>query len=63
MAEPVKVYCPKCNRYVGTYDGKASINLVTKCKNCRKQVIYDINTKETRIKPLPQRQTSSGMFF
>lgn len=63
MAEPVKVYCPKCNRYVGTYDGKSSINLITRCRNCRIQVVYDIKTGETKTKPLPQRTTSSGVTF
>ena len=63
MKEPVKVYCPKCGRYVGTYDGESSVNLITRCKYCRKQVVYDIKTKETKIKPLPQRTTSSGMTY
>ena len=63
MAESVVVYCPRCGRKVGTYDGKSSINFVTKCVKCQKQVVYDIKTKETRIKPLPKRQTSSGVTF
>lgn len=57
------VYCPKCGRRVGKYDGKSSINLITRCNHCRKQVIYDIETEETRIKPLPARTTSSGMTY
>ena len=63
MSESKTIYCPKCGRKVGTYDGKSSMNLITKCKHCRKQVIYYIKTGETKIKPLPQRVTSSGMTF
>ena len=63
MAEAKKIYCPKCNSHVGTYDGKSSVNFVTRCNKCRKRVIYDIATGETRIKELPARATSSGMTF
>ena len=59
----VKVYCPKCGRYVGTYDGKSSMNLIARCKHCKKQIVYDIKSKETSIRPLPTRTTSSGMTF
>ena len=61
--KPVTVYCPKCGRRVGEYDGKSSINLIAKCKHCRKQVIYNIETKETILKPLPARTTSGGLTF
>lgn len=63
MAEQKIIYCPKCGRKVGTYDGKSSINLITRCKKCQVQVIYDITTGETKTKSLPKRQTSSGMTF
>lgn len=63
MAEPKTIYCPKCGRKVGVHDGKSTMNLVTRCNHCRKQVVYYIETKETKIKPLPQRTTSSGMTF
>ncbi len=63
MAKQVTVYCPRCKRKVGVYDGKSSINLITRCRKCRVQVVYDIKTGETRTKPLPQRQTSSGITF
>lgn len=61
--KPIEVHCPKCGRCVGKYDGKSSMNLVTRCKHCRKQVVYNIKTKETSIRPLPARTTSSGMTF
>lgn len=63
MSEPKTIYCPKCGRKVGTYDGKSSINFIGRCNHCRKQVVYDIGTKETKTKPIPQRTTSSGMTF
>ena len=63
MSEPKTIYCPRGGRKVATYDGKSSMNLVTTCRQCRKQVVYYVKTKETRIKPLPQRTTSSGMTF
>lgn len=63
MKDPKTIYCPKCGRKVGIYDGKSSTNLISKCKHCRKQVIYDIKTGETKVKPLPQRTTSSGVTF
>ena len=63
MAEAKTIYCPKCGRKVGVYDGKSSINLVARCKHCRVQVVYNIKTQETQTKPLPKRNTSSGMAF
>ena len=63
MAGPTTVYCPKCGRKVGTYDGKSSSNLITRCKNCRKQIVYYIKTGEIKMKPLPPRTTSSGVVF
>jgi endogenous inhibitor of DNA gyrase (YacG/DUF329 family) len=63
MSEPKEVYCPKCGKKVGTYDGKASMNLVCRCNECRKKVVYDIKTGQTRVKPLPRRSTSSGVVF
>lgn len=62
-ANPVNVYCPICTSKVGVYDGKSSINLVTRCKHCRKQIVYNIKTKEISVRPLPERTTSSGMTF
>lgn len=63
MGEKVTVYCPSCNRKVGVYDGRSSINMFSVCQKCRKMVIYDIITKETYLDELPERATSSGHRF
>lgn len=63
MSEPKNIYCPKCNTKVGVYDGKSSINVVTRCKKCNKRVVYYVETGETVVKPIPSRTTSSGMTY
>ena len=63
MSEPKNIYCPKCNTKVGVYDGKSSINVIADCRYCKKRVIYDVETGETKAKDIPQRNTSSGMTF
>lgn len=63
MAEPKIIYCPRCGRRVGQWDGRSSINVVAKCKKCMKRVVYHIDTKETEIKNIPPRQCSSGIRF
>ena len=54
------IYCPRCRRKVATYDGRATINKIAKCKKGDGQVIYDVTRDETTVKPLPKRETSSG---
>lgn len=61
--EPKTIFCPSCNRKVGAWDGRSSINLITRCKKCNKRVIYRVDTGEIEIKPLPQRNCSSGLTF
>lgn len=61
--EPKTIYCPRCNRKVGTYDGRSTTNLITRCNKCRKRIIYHIDTDEIEVKDLPQRNTASGMTF
>lgn len=63
MAEPKKIYCPKCGRRVTEWDGKSTIHPMAKCKNCKKMVVYRIDTDETEIKKIPPRNCSSGMTF
>lgn len=61
--KPETIYCPICHRRVGVYDGKSTINVIMRCKKCRKQVVYNIETGETTAKSLPPRTTSSGMTY
>lgn len=58
-----EIYCPRCERLVGTYDGKSRINPQIKCKHCNKLVVYDIVSGIPEIKPLPQRMCGSGVRF
>ena len=57
------IYCPKCGRKVATWDCKSSINIVVECRNCKKMVVFDVESKETIIKDMPVRAASSGLRF
>ena len=57
------IYCPKCNRRVAEYDGKASNNVVVNCKKCSKRIVYYFETGETIAKPIPIREQGSGKRF
>ena len=63
MAESKKIYCPKCNRRVGAWDGRSKINVIVNCKNCNKRIIFDVDTQETTMKSIPLRATSGGKSF
>lgn len=63
MAEPKTIYCPKCGRVVCHYDGRQTINPRGKCKKCGKLAVYHIDTDEVELKPVPQRNCSSGRAF
>lgn len=63
MAEPKKIYCPKCGRKVATWDGRSTNNISVKCKKCNKLVVYDVVNKNAEIKEIPPRTSSSGMRF
>nr|DAG75545.1 MAG TPA: DNA-directed RNA polymerase [Caudoviricetes sp.] len=63
MVKKQTIYCPKCNRKVGTYDGKGKIDKVCRCKKCNKKIIFKVATGETVRKSLPIRNCSSGMTF
>ena len=56
-------YCPECGRKVGTYDGKSQINKSVKCTKCNRIVLFNVDTGETTIKPIPKRTQSSGKRF
>lgn len=63
MSEPKTIYCPKCGRKVGIWDGRGTINHMSKCQKCKKLVIYHVDTGKTEIKNIPPRTTLSGMRF
>ena len=66
MGEKIKsgpIYCPKCGRKVGSYDGKSQINKSMECKKCKKLVVFLVETGETKLKDIPKRTQSSGMRF
>lgn len=63
MAECKTIYCPKCNRRVGKYDGRSTMNYIVRCRKCNKQIVYHVDTEETEIKEISQRNCSSGMTF
>lgn len=61
--EPITIYCPACGRKTGTHDGKGTLHIKTKCKKCQKLVVYFPESKQTLLKLMPPRATSSGMRF
>ena len=63
MAEPKTIYCPRCGRKVGIWDGKSTMDIHFRCKKCKKQVVYHSCNGVLEMKKLPQRNTSSGMSF
>ena len=63
MTEPKTVYCPQCGRRVSTWDGRSTINVIANCRKCNMRVVFHVDTRETEIKKIPQRNTSSGMTF
>lgn len=63
MAEPKTIYCPRCRHKVSQWDGRSTINVIAHCKNCRRRVVYHVDTGITESKPIPPRVSSSGMTF
>lgn len=61
--KPKEIICPQCLKCVGTYDGRSTINHVSRCNICGKRIIYHVDTEEIEIKPLTQRTCSSGITF
>lgn len=61
--ETKAILCPQCGRKVGTYDGRSKMDYITRCKKCKKRVVYHVATGETKLSDIPKRTTSSGMIF
>lgn len=59
--EAKKIYCPRCGRKVGTYDGKSTVHKIVKCKKCNKLVVYNVETGKIKVTNIPERNCSSGM--
>ena len=57
------IYCPKCKRRLGTYDGKAETNKIIHCRDCNIRTVYDVKSRTTYISKIPPRATSSGKTF
>lgn len=63
MKKPKIIYCPQCKIRAFSYDGRSTMNKYGKCRNCKQMVCYYPDTDEVKLKPLPQRASSSGMTF
>lgn len=61
--KPKIILCPLCKQKVGTYDGRSTINYITRCNRCRKRVIYHVDSREIEVKDIPKRNCSSRMTF
>lgn len=61
MSEPKTIYCPKCNRKVGKWDGKSTVNVICKCKNCNRRIVYHVGFDVVETKEIPPRSQSSGV--
>lgn len=57
------IYCPKCKKKLGTYDGKAFTNKIIHCRDCNIRVVYDTQKRMTLTSKIPPRATSSGKTF
>ena len=60
VGEPKKIYCPKCGRKAGVYNGHSTINYIAKCKKCKLLVEYNQNENRVRNEKEPERTCSSG---
>lgn len=53
--------CPKCKNELMEMSGKNYLE--RKCTECNRLVIFNPDTQITKIKRMPQRNTSSGCRF
>ena len=63
MSYTQNIYCPNCNRKVGRYDGRGTMNKYIKCRKCKKMICFYPDGNKTEVKPMPPRATASGMTF
>ena len=63
MPNPKVMYCSKCKKRVGAWDGKSTIDVICKCTRCNKRIIYHVASGVTETKELPPRTSSSGVNF
>ena len=59
----ITIYCPMCKRKVMKHDGIGTLLIAKDCKKCKNRVIYNPRTRETNIRKISERTTSSGMNF
>lgn len=59
----VTIYCPSCKRKMMVHDGIGTLSMTKDCKKCKKRVAYNPITRETNIRKISERTTSSGMNF
>ena len=60
VGEPKKIYCPKCGRKAGVYNGHSTINYIAKCIKCKLLVVYNPNENRVRNEKEPERTCASG---
>lgn len=60
MGEPKKLYCPKCGRRAGTYDGRSTMNHAVKCGKCKNLVVYNPNEDRIYNAAVPLPTSSIG---
>lgn len=63
MGKAKTIYCPQCGHKALTYDGRATVNVASLCRKCRKRVVYIPSEDKTVIEPMPERKNSSGGFY
>lgn len=61
--EKQTITCTLCGRKVGTHDGRGTMILQYRCKNCNRLIVYNPIGKTKKTAKIPHRQDSSGMRF
>ena len=57
------IYCPRCKRKVGIYDGRSTFTMTYSCQKCGKRILFNPEDNEIKIKDRPQREVSSGVMI